>query len=200
MAYYNDDELYRYFEKSIKEQSELRLSDLRREIDYQYQRAMKRLKEDLSLQQTVDYNRGLREIRVGYQNQINQIGVNYDEELIKKRLEMSDHVFQGVISKIKAFIKTKAYETYIKEKIEDTLNNVQKTTYIFKIAPKDQVIKKIIQTLDSTYQIEEDESIIYGGFILYLPKQRVEINETLDQKIDEQKDWFYKHSKLFIRE
>lgn len=200
MAYYNDDELYRYFEKSIKEQSELRLSDLRREIDYQYQRAMKRLKEDLSLQQTVDYNRGLREIRVGYQNQINQIGVNYDEELIKKRLEMSDHVFQGVISKIKAFIKTKAYETYIKEKIEDTLNNVQKTTYIFKIAPKDQVIKKIIQTLDSTYQIEEDESIIFGGFILYLPKQRVEINETLDQKIDEQKDWFYKHSKLFIRE
>ena len=134
MAYYNDDELYRYFEKSIKEQSELRLSDLRREIDYQYQRAMKRLKEDLSLQQTVDYNRGLREIRVGYQNQINQIGVNYDEELIKKRLEMSDHVFLGVISKIKAFIKTKAYETYIKEKIEDTLNNVQKTSYIFKIA------------------------------------------------------------------
>ncbi|MGE4321273.1 MAG: hypothetical protein AB7E61_07485 [Acholeplasmataceae bacterium] len=200
MAYYNDDELYRYFEKSIKEQSELRLSDLRREIDYQYQRAMKRLKEDLSLQQTVDYNRGLREIRVGYQNQINQIGVNYDEELIKKRLEMSDHVFQGVISKIKAFIKTKAYETYIKEKIEDTLNNVQKTSYIFKIAPKDQVIKKIIQALDSTYQIEEDESITYGGFILYLPKQRVEINETLDQKIDEQKDWFYKHSKLFIRE
>ena len=200
MAYYNEDELYRYFEKSIKEQANLRMSDLRREIDYAYAKAMKRLKEDLAMQQNLDYSRGLRELRVQYQNQINQIGVDYDEQLIKKRLEMSDHVFKGVIKKLEAFVKSKKYASYIEAKIIDTLKQVDKTDYVFKVSPNDKQIEKVIKELDKSYKIEKDQEIIYGGFMLYLPKQRVEINETLDLKIDDQKDWFYKHSKLFIRE
>ncbi|MFA6801307.1 MAG: hypothetical protein WCR19_04300 [Acholeplasmataceae bacterium] len=200
MAYYNEDELYRYFEKSIKDQSTVRLNDLRREIDYAYAKAMKRLKEDLALQQNADYSRELKEIRVEYQNQINQIGVEYDEDLIKKRIAMSEHIFSGVKDKLKAFVKTKAYETYVEFKISNVLDNIDKTDFIFKIAPTDLLIRKMIKKLDVSFKIEEDPTIEYGGFILYLPKKHIEINETLDLKLEEQRDWFYRHSKLFIRQ
>jgi len=200
MAYYNDDELYRYFEKSIGEQAEQRLKTLRKEIDYAYSKVMKRVKEDLILEKNLELNKGLAEIRTTYQNEINQIGVGYDEQLIKKRLEMSQAIFSDVVKKIKAFIKTKNYDKFLKERIETVLKSVDKTTFIFKVAPQDKKVKEIIESLDLKSKIEEDASIIYGGFILFLPNQNLEINETIDQRLEEQKNWFYKHSKLFIRE
>lgn len=199
MAYYNEDELYRYFDKAIKEQAKLRIDDLKREIDYAYQKAMKKYKEDLAVEQNLEYSRGLRELRIEYQSQINQIGTTYDSELIKKRLEMSDHIFLEVVKKIQAFIKTKQYETYIKHKIVTVLKDMEKTEYVFKVSPKDAHIKDIILSMDKNYKVEVDQTILYGGFTLYLPEFNLEINETLDVKLEEQKDWFFKHSKLFIR-
>jgi len=200
MAYYNEDELYNYFEKAINEQAEKRLAELRKEIDYAYAKAMKRVREDLILEKNLELNKGLGELRSTYQNKINQIGVGYDEQLIKKRLEMSKVVFSEVIEKIKSFVKTKKYETYVKNKIDNVLKSVAKSDYVFKVSPKDSKISDIILSLDKNFKVEKDPTIVYGGFILYLPKQNIEINETIDQRLDEQKDWFYKHSKLFIRD
>ncbi len=200
MAYYNDDELFEYFEKSINGQAEKRLAELRKEIDYAYAKAMKRVKEDLILEKNLELNRGLAELRSTYQNKINQIGVGYDEQLIKKRLDMSKEVFQEVVEKIKSFVKSKKYDAYVKNKVKDVLASVPKSDYVFKVSPKDEKIKQIIQSLNKDYKVEEDSSIIYGGFTLFIPSQNVEINESIDARLDEQKDWFYKHSKLFIRD
>ena len=40
MAYYNEDQLKRYFEEAIKEESEKRKEKLRKEIDYLYSKEM----------------------------------------------------------------------------------------------------------------------------------------------------------------
>ncbi len=200
MAYYNDDELYQYFSKSINEQAEKKLAELRKEIDYAYAKAMKRVKEDLILEKNIELNKGLGELRSTYQNKINQIGVGYDEQLIKKRLEMSKEVFKEVVEKIQSFVKSKKYEAYVKNKVKEVLADAPKSDYVFKVSPKDNKIKEIIQSINKDYKVEDDNSIIYGGFTLYIPKRNVEINETIDGRLEEQEDWFYKHSKLFIRD
>lgn len=152
MAYYNEDELYNYFEKAINEQAEKRLAELRKEIDYAYAKAMKRVREDLILEKNLELNKGLGELRSTYQNKINQIGVGYDEQLIKKRLEMSKVVFSEVIEKIKSFVKTKKYETYVKNKIDSVLKSVAKSDYVFKVSPKDSKISDIILSLRQKFQ------------------------------------------------
>ena len=70
-----------------------------------------------------------------------------------------------------------------------------------RIAFKDQVAEKQIQDSfnKQSFQLIKDKDIRFGGFILTIPKINIELNETLDAQLNEQKEWFLNHSKLFIR-
>jgi len=201
MAYYNEDQLYRLFDKAISAKAQERKEKLRSEIGYAYAKQMKKVRADISLDSTLEYNRGLRELRLNYQDRINKIGVGYDEALIKERNRMIDYVFNGVNEKLQSFIKSSKYKTYIESKIKNVNKVIGKSNSIFKIASHDQMIKDILkQNVQAKHTIEIDPNIKFGGFIVVLPKENLEINQTIDVNLESQKKWFYKNSKLFIRD
>jgi vacuolar-type H+-ATPase subunit E/Vma4 len=72
---------------------------------------------------------------------------------------------------------------------------------ILHISIHDIVAEKLIKTIykDISYEIEHDKGIQLGGFILTISNMNIEIDETLDARLREQKEWFLNHSKLFIR-
>ena len=200
MAYYNEDALYRYFDKAIKAEANKRISALRKEIDYLYAKEMKTITEELTLKKNLELNKSLREMQIDYQDQINKIGVGYDAKLIKERTFMTNIIFQEVLDKIQNFIKSDAYNHLMKEKLEAIHDFVINKKIIFKVAENDKRLVKVIQqTITSDYEIEKTTHIHLGGFEAFIVKDGVEIDETIDTKLKERKDWFFKNSKLFIR-
>ncbi len=200
MAYYNEDQLYRYFDRSIHHESNKKIDALRKEIDYLYAKEMKKIRDDLLMKKKLKLSKGLRELQIDYQDRINQIGVGYDAKLIKSRTKMANTVFNHVFEKLIDFIETKAYESYIKEKVKafDAYLNDNKT--IIKVSPYDHKIEEILKRiLKKELKIEVDPAIKIGGFIVVVPSHHFEMDVTIDTKLEEQKEWFYKHSHLFIR-
>ena len=200
LAYYNDDQLYRYFDKAIKKEAGKKIDQLRKEIDYLYAKEMKKIKEELLLKKNLEQSKALRELQVEYQDQINQIGVGFDEKLIKERTFMVNFIYQSVLIKLGDFIQTKDYDQLMIKKIEDINQFVKNKKVIFNISVNDERISKVIEkTMTSSYEIKVSQHIHLGGFLAEVPSDKVEIDETLDTKFNERKAWFYKNSKLFIR-
>lgn len=200
MAYYNEDQLYRYFDKAINNEADKKISTLRKEIDYLYAKEMKKIKDNLMVKKNLQLNKNLRELQIEYQDQINKIGVGFDEKLIKERSFMINIVFQSVLLELGDFIQTKAYDDLMEKRIIEINKFVKDKKVIFNISEIDQRIAKIIEkTMKTPYEIQVGNNIRIGGFIAEIPSDKVEIDETLDSKLKERKEWFYKNSKLFIR-
>ncbi|AUD64877.1 hypothetical protein BK011_04005 [Tenericutes bacterium MZ-XQ] len=200
MAYYNEDQLYRYFDKAIKKEAGKKIDQLRKEIDYLYAKEMKKIKEELILKKNLELNKALRELQVEYQDQINQIGVGFDEKLIKERTFMVNFIYQSVLLKLGDFIQTKDYDQLMAKKVEDINQFVKNKKVIFNVSPNDERISKVIEkTMTSSYEIKVSQHIHLGGFLAEIPSDKIEVDETLDTRFNERKAWFYKNSKLFIR-
>jgi vacuolar-type H+-ATPase subunit E/Vma4 len=200
LAYYNEDQLYRYFEKAINKEANVKLSALRKEIDYLYAKDMKKIKDNLMVKKNLQLNKDLRELQIEYQDQINKIGVGFDGKLIKERTFMINMVFQSVLLELGDFIQTKDYDDLMRTKIKAINDYVKNKKVIFNISEIDQRITDIIKkTMTSSYEIKISHDIRIGGFIVEIPSDKVEIDETIDAKLKERKEWFFKNSKLFIR-
>lgn len=201
MAYYNEDQLHRYFEKAIKRESESKIHKLQKEIDYIYSREIKKIMEQIDIKRQVQLAKELKEVQINYQEEHNQIGTGYDEKLILKRSEMTSSVFQAVEEKIITFVQSDAYDVWFKKRLENYEKKVNGYHVILHISIHDIVAEKLIKTIykDISYEIEHDKGIQLGGFILTISNMNIEIDETLDARLREQKEWFLNHSKLFIR-
>lgn len=200
MAYYNEDQLKRYFEKAIQRESDKQVEKLRKEINAIYSREIKKVKEDLAIKKQVQLSKAIRDVQVDYQDKINKIGVGYDEKLIKKRTEMTDYVFNHVEKKLVDFVQKPEYEELMALKIKEMKSSIKDKKVSFQIGLEDQKLEKLIQKEYGVKSaIERTEDIRLGGFQALLIDDEVEIDETIDSKFNERKEWFYMNSKLFIR-
>ena len=117
MAYYNEEQLYRYFDKTIKREAEKRIKELNDEIEYLHAKEIKKITEDLEAKKDLELNKRLKELQLSYQDKINQIGIDYDAKLLKERTFMTNIVFNAVLDRIYQFITSPEYEDLMKNKL-----------------------------------------------------------------------------------
>ncbi|MBN2299891.1 MAG: hypothetical protein JXC31_01760 [Acholeplasmataceae bacterium] len=200
MAYYNEDQLFRYFDKAIKREAQKRIEELEKEIDYLYSKEMKSITDKLEASKNIELSKKLKEMQLYYHDKINQTSIGYDAKLIKERTLMTNIVFHNVLDKIYQFITSPEYETLMTEKLRILNRKYPNTKSMITISDHDTHLVKIIgETITSPHDIIKSPQIHLGGFEFLLSNEGVEIDETIDTKFAEQKEWFYKNSKLFIR-
>ena len=200
MAYYNEDQLYRYFDKAIERESKQKIATLQKEFDYLYAKEIKKITEDLTMKKDLELNKSLKQLQLEYQDKINKIGVEYDEKLIKERTFMTNIVFQSVLDKIFAFITSKKYEKLMVEKLEQVEKISKGKRVVFTISDRDTHLPGLIKdSFNGLSEVVKSAQIHLGGFEAMIEKDGIVIDETIDSKLAEQKEWFYKNSKLFIR-
>ncbi|MBU1093408.1 MAG: hypothetical protein KKH01_02985 [Firmicutes bacterium] len=200
MAYYNEDQLYRYFDKAIQREAQKSMDELKKEIDYLYAKEMKAISEDLQMKKEVELGKEMKELKLHYQDKLNQISIGYNEMLIKERTFMTNIVFHAVLDKIYQFIKSKDYEKVMTQKLTDLNKKYANKKSIITISDRDSHLTKIIEeTITAPHEIVKSPDLHLGGFEFFLKNEGIEIDETIDTKLASQKEWFYKNSKLLIR-
>lgn len=200
MAYYNEDQLKRYFQSAMQAEAQSKIDALKDDIHNIYKREMTKVKEELRVKHMLERSRALREVNVVFQEKMNHIGTEYDAELIRERNHMVDVVFDAVKEKMIAFKKTKAYQSLMQNKIQNIVKQYQDHSFIFYFHPSDKVIKEVIEThVKQSYTLQTDSSIEIGGFLVDIVQSKAEFDETFDTILHEQRQQFRQSSKLFIR-
>lgn len=121
-------------------------------------------------------------------------------EILKKRDEIYDETLEIVINKLKDFTAGDEYKNIIVKAISKDIEKVGKDGTVIYLSEKDEELKGSIvkSLLLKTPKIETDKNIKIGGFKIVNNEKHIIVDETLDSKIDEQKDYFAQISQLTL--
>lgn len=199
MAYYNNDQLLKYFEKNMKHVADQNIETLKLEIKKLYQKEMSKIQEALTIKHELEKNRELKSLTISHQEKINHLGVEYDETLMNLRKNMVADIFETITKRIKSFMTTQAYITSMSHKIKTYANQYEHKNLIIHIQASDHVLGDLIKKTYPSLDVQIHPNIVIGGFLLTVKNQSIEFDHTYDALLKHQKDVFLQTSKLFVR-
>ena len=200
MPYY-EDEVFRYFEREINESGNKKIEKLGREIELIKDKQLNRIDEEIHDSVFKAMEIELNEMSLDYSAQLNRIKLSTHQKLIMKKRELMDSVLFEVQNKLKSFIKTVMYRDRMKLMIKKIDERFCGKNMLFRIKKKDIVMKEIIaNNFTNTYEIEEVNTIVLGGFIAVCQEKGILTDQTVDTKLEEKRIWFNQKMKFAIKE
>ncbi len=200
MAYYNNDQLLKYFEKNMQQVANKHIESLQLEIQKLYQKEMMKVTEDLNIKHTLEKNRVLKSINVAHQEKINHLGIEFDETLMTLRKNMVAEIFETVTNKLLEYVQSDAYIPAMKRMFNQYANAYDLKQLTIHIKGSDQQLGHFFQSEYPKLKVFTHPNIIIGGFVLTIDDASVEFDHTYDALLKSQKEKFLETSKLFVRE
>ncbi|CCV64008.1 cation exporting V-type ATPase, subunit E [Alteracholeplasma palmae J233] len=190
MDYSNQENLYKYFDQTIKNESSLIIQKLKKELKEMKNTALTTVKNELDESKKITIDAKAKLLTSKHQKSLSELKKKYHLELMSKREQLLEELVVSLKNKLSDYMKTEAY----KNKVLETLKNIKEEINYIEISPKDPV-----KTILKDYEIRENSSIT-GGILVVLKTNNLEVNQTFDVKIKEAKEWFYQNSLLFVVE
>jgi vacuolar-type H+-ATPase subunit E/Vma4 len=200
MAYYNNDQLLKYFEKNMQQVANKQIESLQLEIQKLYQKEMMKVTEDLQIKHTLEKNRLLKALNVSHQEKINHLGIEYDETLMTLRQNMVAEIFETVTKQLLDYIQSDAYIPAMKHKFDPYAKTHELKQLTVHIKGSDQQLGQFFQSEYPIVKVFSHPNIVIGGFLLTIDDASVEYDHTYDALLKSQKEMFLEASKLFVRE
>ena len=200
MAYYNEDQLLKYFEHAMQEVALKEKKAIEDDIKKQYQKEMAKVKEALNIKHNLEKSRALRDVLVSYQDKINHIGTTYDKQLMDERRALTASIFDAVLKKIQTYTKQDEYVLSMSKKFNAIIKDFKHETCIIHLSKFDTLLYDYFNSLKTpSFTLQIDPHLHIGGFILVLPQKQLEFDCSYDTLLNEQKTWFINEAKLFVR-
>lgn len=161
-----------------------RLTEMKKEIRRQYD-----IKIDYELSKIrMDVNRRLAECSEGSR-----------KELAELRAQLTDKVFDSVLKRIDGFVASDAYIDLLCGSIKAIREQSGDSDIEFMLCGRDlPLAEKINERLGESIGFKADDGILIGGVRAFIRKTQTLIDDTLDERIQAQKEWFYKNSELKV--
>lgn len=119
-------------------------------------------------------------------------------EQFEARQEICDKVFDEATDKLSAFTQTDDYTAFLQRSVSEIGDYCGDSQVVVSISPADEDKRMIIEKALSNAQIETDNTIRIGGLKAYCPARGVLLDDTLDSRLEQQREWFYEHSGLKV--
>ncbi len=129
--------------------------------------------------------------------EISQKNIDANDMLYKRRQEICDKVFGGVLEKLGAFTSSEKYAEFLKKSAEELLKHLNGSA-VFYVRPEDEIYAPLLKQVCSGCTIEIDGTINLGGLKAKEVNGKVIYNDTLDLRFEEEKESFRRYSGLSI--
>lgn len=122
------------------------------------------------------------------------------KRLVEKRDEYVANIFSEAKDKLVAFVNSKDYQAYLIKHMEEIGKQYQMDNSTLLLRKDDLKFKDaLIKAYGIALDVEVNDKIEIGGFIIENKATSVVVDESLDSALLNQKDWFYKTSGLMIK-
>lgn len=120
-------------------------------------------------------------------------------QLAEKRIEISESVFRSVTERLSAFTDTDDYKAFLLRSVEKMADYFKENEFILFVREKDLIYKDILIASKKTLiRVEADDEILLGGCKGRCGSGRAELDDTLDTRLEDEKQWFYENSNLAV--
>lgn len=179
--------------------------ELTREIEQidrdiaQYREDQLRAVEDEAVADSYRYiQTSTAKIKLNYTTERSHALAELRRRLLLKRDEYVELIFREVREQLLAFTEGEEYPAFLRRKFARACESYRLTRPIVSLCGRDMKYATLFQKIVPQAQVQESGDILIGGFIAEKYGEPFILNETLDNTLMEQREWFYSHSGLRI--
>jgi V/A-type H+-transporting ATPase subunit E len=141
----------------------------------------------------------LSEIRQSLMKSDSQAKWKLKKNLLEKRNELANLLFDDVLSDLLTFRSSEQYRNYFESMLLDTIEKYDLGQGFLRVSKTDEELaKQLLNSHHLSLVLKIDDSIHVGGFYISNLTELMEVDMTLDTKLNDQKEWFYGHSTLIV--
>ena len=183
------------FIKAINAQADLKCSQIKKEIDAYVSSELRKARE--AAKKNAKNAAKLEIIKLSEQSNTDSYKTRSQliMQIIEKRNAITDTVFSKARERIKEFTDGEDYLPFLKKSIQSITDAIGGDTVIL-IRPQDE--KFIGELKGMCKEIKTDGSIILGGCKGINDKNSMRADDTLDSRLEAQRELFYEKSGLSI--
>ena len=111
-------------------------------------------------------------------------------DLFHERQSLADKVFEQAKEQLLAYTKTDDYTAFLTRSIKEIKEKCGTARCVISIAPFDEEKRDLIEGVLPDAQITVDPHILIGGIKANCPALGILMDDTLDARLEEQREWF----------
>ena len=119
-------------------------------------------------------------------------------ELLLKRDEYVGLIFGEVKKQLLDFVGSEEYPAFLRRKFSEAARSYRLQKPVVSVCERDLKYAGIFAEIVPDAQVQASRSIMIGGFTAEKSGKAFILNETLDNILLEQREWFYSHCGLRI--
>lgn len=196
----NGAELLNYFQNEINAEVAKEIAEIEAETKRLRQEAYAKLEATSQREANEKAEKEINELVLANAKEISRMQTKINKQLINKRQELQNEIFDACKKKLVEFTQTKDYQEWVNQKIAKIdASMLDGQTEISFNQRDQQLAKQCANQLGKKVELKFNDEIQIGGFILVNYTKSIVLDESLDNRLAEQKEWFYNHSGLMIK-
>ncbi len=153
---------------------------------------------DVLVQERIAYAKGEIETRFN-----KKVAVSYSEcrmKVAERRSELTNEVFKKATDKLIDFTKSEEYVDFLSKSLKDIFAFIGEKFTVNVKSSDEQAILKAIKKSGIECEVVFDESIKIGGVKVECTKLNKIFDDTLDTRLEDQKEWFFANSDFTVKD
>lgn len=131
-------------------------------------------------------------------NDVSQNELRLRNELFTERMTICENVFSEAREKLIAFTKTEDYKDFLNLSLQAIGEKCGFASCQISVSPCDEDKSELIQAVIPSAQITADNHIEIGGIKAFCPDLGIMMDDTLDSRLTEQRQWFIENCGLKV--
>ena len=129
-------------------------------------------------------------------NKLSREELKLRNDLFNERKTIYNEVFDAAVEKLKAFTQTPDYTAFLQRSVDEIAVHLNGDACTIYLAPFDADKAHFITEKLKNAEIKTDDHITIGGIKAFCPAKHIMLDDTLDTRLNDQREWFIENSGL----
>ncbi|WMJ22609.1 V-type ATP synthase subunit E family protein [Paludicola sp. MB14-C6] len=187
------------FQAAVFAEIDAKAAQLEREAEELKEQELEKTKDEQLTKSFYLIQQKTEEIKKEYKHEVAKYSLEQKHAVLMKRNELTNNIFANVKQQIVDYTNTSEYKEYLLSSISHFAKDASYENLDIMVTSKDLAFAdEIKKAFGKDCNVKESKTIELGGFIACNTEQGIYFDETLEQKLAEQKKYFIEHSQLDI--
>lgn len=187
------------FQSAVFAEIDMKTAQIKQEAELLKEQELEKNK-DIQLEKSYNHiQKRSNEIMKKYKRDVAKFSMDRKRDVLLKRGEITERVFNTVREQLGAFTETDEYKPFLCDAVKRAVASEACSSAKLLLREVDMpMAAELKQLFSCPCEVCDSRDVKIGGFILVDQAQGVYLDETLEQRLIEQKDYFMQHSQLNV--
>ena len=189
------------FLKAIEKYAQEQRSKIQSEAEDFKERELNKAEEEGLREAYVLIQKKMTDVRTEIASELSRAETASRRKTFARRQEIEEEVFAKAAEKLREYTGTPEYEKRLENSAKQISKELSADDVVLRVREEDMKYKdKIFLAFGRKCDIESTDEITIGGMTGLSKKLGMLADETLDSKLEQQREWFFENSGLKVTE